>query len=244
MKGRRRRSNKARARRKPHPRRRNDGIEAGSLAQIERIGRHIETHLGPIAMVVHEIVSELVHIDLHHVAPTRTRPFHMLITSGMSGRPMAVPRGAEDFRFAELMISLPPSWPLQWAAWRDEAHFWPIRWLKRLARLPHENGTWIGHGHTVPNGDPPRALARSTKLSGFIVLPSLVSSNRFHTLEIGSGKTVRFYAVLPLYAEEMDLKLRRGADALIELLDRAGVHDVVNVDRPCVAAPIPGARHA
>ena len=37
---------------------------------LEEITEHIEEHLGPIAMVFHEVVSDTVHIDVHHVEPT------------------------------------------------------------------------------------------------------------------------------------------------------------------------------
>lgn len=32
---------------------------------LERISEHIEAHLGPIGSVFHELVSDLVHIDVH-----------------------------------------------------------------------------------------------------------------------------------------------------------------------------------
>lgn len=57
-------------------------------------------------------------------------------------------------RYAELVISLPPFWPLDEQSWRDERHYWPVRLLKTLGRLPHEYDTWLGVGHTIPNGDP------------------------------------------------------------------------------------------
>lgn len=44
------------------------------------------------------------------------------------------------------------------------------------------------------------------------------------------GETVRFYQVLPLYEEEMDFKVKHGADAL---LDRFGKEapDLVDIHR-------------
>src|SRR5262245_19498833 len=65
----------------------------GNQENIEAISRHIERHLGEYPTVFHEIVSHLVHIDVHFVAPNTQRPYHTLITSGMSDRPMTVPEG-------------------------------------------------------------------------------------------------------------------------------------------------------
>ena len=71
---------------------------------------------------------------------------------------MNVPDGWEDYRYAEMMICLPPDWNMDQRAWNDERHYWPIRLLKTLARLPHEYNTWLSDCHTMPNGDPPETL--------------------------------------------------------------------------------------
>ena len=58
---------------------------------VDRIARHIERCLGPVESVFHELISDQVHLDVHWVKPTRGRPYHFLVTSGMSDRPMPVP---------------------------------------------------------------------------------------------------------------------------------------------------------
>src|SRR5688500_3683433 len=84
----------------------------GDSENIEAIANHIEKHVGPPDQVFHELVSTLVHIDVHMVAPTPQRNFFTLVTSGMSDKPMTVPEGAEEFRYAEMAICLPPNWKL------------------------------------------------------------------------------------------------------------------------------------
>lgn len=216
---------------------------------IERISAHIEQHLGPVAGVFHEIVSDLVHIDIHVVNPTPERNCYTLITSGLSEAPMTVPDGLEPLRFAELLIQLPPDWPLDElgrAAGKPskseaeeraaERWYWPVRWLKALARMPHEYDTWLGNGHTVPNGDPPEPYADDTKLCGMLVLPAMNVPDEFGTLEIGPDKVIHFYSLVPLYAEEMNLKLNKGVEAVVGLLDKHNVDIVINPKRPNVAA--------
>ncbi len=123
------------------------------------IFKQIETHLGPIDYVFHEKISESVHVDVHRVPPQKQRPFYTSVTSGMSERQMTVPDGAESLRLAELILCLPPNWPLSLHDFRDEQNYWPIRLLKILARLPLEFCTWLGLSQSVPNGDPPRPYA-------------------------------------------------------------------------------------
>jgi hypothetical protein len=204
----------------------------GDPETIQAVSDHIERYLGPIPTVYDEIVSDLVHIDLHHVAPTKERPFVTIVTSGMSDRPMNVPPGSHEWRFAELMMCLPPDWPFDQEAWKDERNYWPFRWLKRLARLPHEYDTWLGPGHTVPNGNPPEPVASDTELSGFIVLPPINTPDGFGQLHVTDWKTIRFHMILPLHADELALKLKRGTEALLAALDREAVSEVMQPERP------------
>ena len=46
----------------------------GDSENIERISDHIERYCGPVSGVLHEILSEYVHIDVHCVGPTKERP--------------------------------------------------------------------------------------------------------------------------------------------------------------------------
>jgi hypothetical protein len=203
---------------------------------IEEIGGHIERHLGPVASVYHEIVSDKVHIDVHVVQPTDEHPYVRLVTSGMSDLPMHTPEDDFISKYAELMVTLPPDWKLGNEDMKDEAWYWPVRMLKTLARLPHQYDTWLGFGHTVPNGDPPQPYAPNTRFCGAIVLPSVTAPSGFHRLAIGKVKTIDFFAVIPLYEAEMNLKLRSGVDELLKRFDKHGITDIVELGRRDTAA--------
>jgi hypothetical protein len=110
--------------------------------------------------VLHEVESEFVHIDVHVVRATPERPYHVLLTSGMSDRAMKVPEGAEECGYAELLLAPPRNWPVDYASFEDELNYWPVRQLKRTARFPHVYESWLWCGHTVTNGDPPSPCAR------------------------------------------------------------------------------------
>ncbi|WP_058301103.1 suppressor of fused domain protein [Gorillibacterium timonense] len=203
----------------------------GQEGWSEKIEEHFQKHIGPIESVFHEVISDTIHIDVHFIKPTAERDYQVLFTTGMSYLPMSTPEGLEEHDYAELMICLPSSWPLSQEAIQDENHYWPIRWLKMLARLPHEYHSWLGPGHTVPNGDPADPFASQTKLSGVMLMPPTIADPEFSTLKMDSGETVRFYSVLPLYTEEMNYKLRHGAEALIDKLEKTAFTEVVDIDR-------------
>lgn len=203
-------------------------------SSLEAISSHIERHIGKIDMVWHEIMSDLVHIDVHQVAPTKDRPFWTLITSGMSDLPMTVPEGMADRRFCEVMLCLPRDWKTSAEDFKDERYYWPLRWLKILARFPHEYKTWFGEGHSIPHGDPPSPIHDSVPFVGVMLSRPKTVSVDFWSLPVRADKTVQFYSVLPLHPAEIELKLQEGAAALEELLERRKVTEVVDLGRRAV----------
>ncbi len=102
------------------PREREFEPATGDSSAIEQIEAHIEEHLGEVDQVWHEMVSDLVHIDIYQIPPTVDRPFWTLVTTGMSDLPMTVPEGAEDYTYAELMLCLPPDWKMSQQDFEDE----------------------------------------------------------------------------------------------------------------------------
>ncbi|MBL8880407.1 MAG: suppressor of fused domain protein [Phycisphaerales bacterium] len=199
---------------------------------IELISSHVERHIGPISFVLHEQHSESVHIDVHCVAPTPERNIWTLVTSGMSQLPMVVPDDFPTPMFLELICFLPPRWPVLAQAVHNESDYWPIRWLRLLARFPHRYRTWLGYGHTIPNGDPPQAFAPNTKFCGMLLAPPLSVPAEFLKIERPDERDICFLAMQPLYHDEMTYKLTHGTDALLDRLDEAQIDDIIDVNRP------------
>jgi hypothetical protein len=214
---------------------------------LKQIENHIERHIGPAPMVFHELVSTNAHIDLH-VVPPRDTPLteecpmgtnhYTVITSGLSSKPMNVPEGAQELRYAELMIALPPDWPglkpdgtFDQKAMKDEGNWWPFRFLKMIARMPHEYDTFIAPGHTIPNGDPAEPFAPNTRFCCMMVGPAVLVPENGRELRINDDITINFYALHPLYKEEMDLKLNKGAQALFDRLAEAELSELIDINR-------------
>jgi hypothetical protein len=198
---------------------------------MEAIDAHIERFYGKQQMVFHEILSDIIHVDIYHVMPTDERPYHTLMTSGMSSLPMAVPEQAGQPRYLELMICLPAGWPLDEASLKREEHYWPIRWLKILARFPFQYDTWLGWGHTLPNGDPAEPFACNTKLCCALLVNPVLPPHEFCQVTVNTEKTVHFLALLPLYEEEMHFKLRHGTEPLLKRLAGQGTTELLKVNR-------------
>lgn len=218
-----------------HTEENNDSVVENSCKYLEVIEEHIEKHIGEIHMVFHEIVSEFTHIDVHWVQPTKERPYNILVTSGMSDKPMNLPDEIEDkenWELAEMMVILPADWKISQKDFEDNANYWPIYFLKMIARLPHQYNTWLGYGHTIPNGETAEPFADNTDLGCMLILPPLLSfEQEVLKLYTKDGKRISFYTLVPLYREEMSFKMEHGVDALLDLFDKNKIDDTIVIDR-------------
>jgi hypothetical protein len=202
-----------------------------SARDLEAIGDHIERQWGKVEEVFHEIVSEYVHIDLHVVRATAERPYHFLVTSGMSDRPMTVPEGSDECGYAELLVALPEGWPVDHAGFHDERNYWPFRQLKQAARFPHIHQTWFWYGHTFANGDPPEAYAPDVSFCASILsIPALCDQAAWQ-LEISPEKRIQFFSLIPIYEEELRFAWSNGSDALFERLDGIDITELISQNR-------------
>jgi Suppressor of fused protein (SUFU) len=211
-----------------------EGVSANESRMVE-IEAHVERYVGKPVSVFHELVSDLVHVDVHIVEPTPEHNFNTLFTTGMSDRPMTAPDDVSDCCYAEILICLPPDWKLNHKDFDDESNFWPLRWLKILARLPHQYKTWLFLGHTVPNGDPPRPFADNTDLCCALLAAPVLFGADFLTLDL-DDRRIHFLALVPIYREEMEFKMRHGVDALEDRFADAGVTELLDVTRVNVCA--------
>ena len=185
--------------------------------EIECLEAHIEKHYGKFEGVFHELVSPDIHVDIAMIAPSPERNYWVMVTMGMGAKPMNVPPELKEYRLerAEMMMCLPLDWQIDNNA---EEWYWPLRWLKIMARLPGDADTWLGWGHTVPKGSP---MADNTALSGVLLVNPGAFETEAYACELPNGEVVNFYQLLPLYDEEMNYKLEHGAEALLGLMDGA-----------------------
>ena len=208
---------------------------AGGTPHTDEIGKHVTKYIGEVATVYHELVSTYVHIDVYWVKPTDEHPFHTLVTSGMSDLPMNTSESARERSRVELCLSLPRQWPVEQALNHEEMEgdpYWPVWWLKFLARFPHQYNSWLGQGHTIPDGSQP--FVSYSRFCSFMLFPPMLFDEGFRQLKT-NDYTIYFYNLIPLYPEELDLKLNQGIDPLLGKLDEHRIADVWAVDRVNVA---------
>jgi hypothetical protein len=200
----------------------------------DEIFSHVTKNIGPVQeLELAEIVPGVVSVAIHVVPPAKGRKHITLFTTGMSDREMTVPRGDEEYRFAELLMQLPSDWPLTLEAFKDPNNYWPIEWISRIAHYPHEDDSWLGGSHAIiANEEPPERFAPNT---GFTCMLLLTEDTKFGRLRTKSGRIINFYTMIPLYTEERDLERERGTPHLLRLFQKHEISTVVDIKRLNVA---------
>lgn len=209
-------------------------------AEMGRYAGEIEAQFAQLfpdhkSFVFHELLSDLVHIDVHVICPDEELPFYVLYTTGMSDLPMTLPEEIENpelYRRSELYLFLPGDWQLgkpgDVGTDIPPEYYWPIHLIKFLARFPHEYKTWLGWGHTMPNGPGYAPIGEGTKMGGVV----LTAMDKVPPLKAKDGTVVNFYMVLPAYKEEIEYKLRYGMEKLEERFMEGKVSLVWDIQRP------------
>lgn len=198
--------------------------------EVNEYESYIETSLGKYDDVFHEIVSPDIHLDIIIIPPTDTHPFYKLVTMGMGAYMMNVPKDFREYQLehAELVIYLPKDWDIQSS---KEEDYWPIRYLKVLARLPLQGNTWLGYGHTIHGNQEMELFANNTNFNSFVLLHAYNLQDEQMSLELSSGKKINFYQLFPLYQEELDYKLENSLEDLLSQFNNKDLFPIVNNDR-------------
>jgi hypothetical protein len=167
---------------------------------------------GDAQSIYHEVLPLIPHIDVHTYARSGAQgTVFALVTSGMSDLPMRIPAaaGQEAPRRVELIF---------YCAEPKQEYLETLLWV---ARFPHDQKTWLGFGHTIPNGNPPAPFWGSDILDTLLLMPTIVQRDRALSQELVlAGDPVHFLWVVPLSTPECNLKLREGFDAILDLFGK------------------------
>jgi tetratricopeptide (TPR) repeat protein len=185
--------------------------------EMNCVQAHIEKYFGNARTVFHEIASPDIHVDILVIEPVPGRDCYILVTMGMGAHRMKTPEDLKDSNAdrAEILVCLPPDWKVDEASMKDELWFWPLRWLKILARVPGEENTWVGWGHTFSSDSP---FAENTKFTTAMLVSPEAFSRKSWECRMPDGSAINFYQMIPLYTEEMQFKEKTSAELLLQLL--------------------------
>lgn len=193
---------------------------------------------GPVANgSIQEIVPDVVDTKIRWVPPggrvgifRKRNETYVLFTVGMSRRPQQVPFGEQDYRFAELSIELPPTWPSPEIAIKNPQTAWPIQWLRRLAAYPTAEKSWLGGPVTIiANEDALKPLGPGCPFSAWMLI---CHTEKSEMIKCKDGTQIARYICFPIYKEEYQFERRHGVAALTDLFIKNGLPEIVFIDRP------------
>lgn len=180
---------------------------------------------GPPAEVVPDPAaasSSIPRVDVSiHPPGFGAREFYTLVTSGMSDLPMRPPQDVErECRRAEICLYVDLPGPTF------------VKLLRSLARMPFEHGSWLSHGHTLPNGSPPKPLFPGSALDTLLVLDTIVAPERHLREQIQlDGDPLNVLWALPITGAECEWKLQHGLPSLLDRFNGAQLSFVLDPQR-------------
>lgn len=154
------------------------------------------------------------------------RSFYTLVTCGMSDAPMpGPPELGRDVLRAELILYV------------DQPGTSLVRLMRTLALMPRRMGIWLGHGHTLPNGDPPAPLFSGSVLDTLLILDTNVMPEREVWRHVAlDGDPLRLLHPLPITSRECALKVSAGLAALLDRFDERKLSFVLDPGRDDVTS--------
>ena len=172
--------------------------------ELDIIENHISQHFGYYDKVYHEIYSPDIHLDIVKIDPSSERNYYTFITMGAGAYQMNLPKGVLVPNRAEYLITLPPDWDVENI--NEERNYWPLGFLKTIARIPLNFNTFLSYGHTASSDEDSSSFADNTKLCSIALSYPEQFDPDCLTATFPNGNGVIFYQMIPIYADELAFK--------------------------------------
>ncbi len=200
--------------------------------------KHVEKHVGKIDHKFIPVKPSEHAVDILHVKPNKKNRFHTLVTCGMSSIPMNPRKGFEGAEFMELAILLHEDWPVEKDTFSDMDNYWPFEKLVINSQSPFKQDPtgWLWGGMTIMSGrdENNRPIPfKTVDYAGMVVENFQSLPVDFNTLEAGWKKRIYFFALVPVFPEEIDFKNSQkiSAEKLLKHIKENGYSDVILKNR-------------
>ena len=107
--------------------------------------------------------------------------------------------------------------------------------VRQFAKLVHIQSIQVSPGQTVQFTKNPRPVFEGAKQVGFAFMAPRLPDDGFHRLRLGETDSVTFWAPVPICREELEAGSVHGAARLSAGLIKAGVTEMLHLDRRSVA---------
>ena len=114
--------------------------------------------------------------------------------------------------------------------------------VRQFAKLVHIQGVRVSAGETVQFSKSPKAVFENTKQVAFAFIRQRLPADGFERMRLPNGDAVDFWAPTPIYRDELEAAAAQGTVKLAKALEKAGVTEMLHLDRPSAARKAYGLR--
>lgn len=116
--------------------------------------------------------------------------------------------------------------------------------VRQFAKLVHIQNVRVTAGETVQFSKSPKPMYENSKQAAFAFMRPRLPADGFTRMRLGEGEAVDFWAPVPIYREELEAAMTHGPTRLAKGLERAGVTEMLHLDRPSAARRAYGLRRS
>lgn len=131
----------------------------------------------------------------------------VLITSDFHEYQMPIPEKLNDFEFGQLYFCIPEYWDLTNP--ENPEIRWLFEWLNRITTYTINNNTWLGDGHTYNCTKYGKQLSTTVRQDHLFISNPIFLEDELTPIEL-EDKTIHFWALIPIFGDEMDYKQGKG----------------------------------
>jgi hypothetical protein len=209
-----------------------DRVGVPDLEVVARVFEHLSRWVGPVKRFLTDRCDDTIHLDFFVADPTVEHPFQTVLSAGMSSAPMSHPEVQSGrLWWAELFFLLPPDWPLDEVALREDKWSWPLQLTCDMDRMPHIADSWLWHGHLFELAGPRGPICEGVPFFGAFLAETDLLPPGFHSFSMRPGKEVGLHCVLPILGPEMAFANQRGTFELLDRMNDRGISDVIDCRR-------------
>lgn len=114
--------------------------------------------------------------------------------------------------------------------------------VRQFAKLVHMQNIRVSQGETVVFSRKPQPMFAASRQVAFAFMRPRLPAEGFARLRLGEGEAINFWAPVPIYRDELDAGSGLGPARLAAGLERAGVTEMLHLDRPTAASGAYGLR--
>jgi Suppressor of fused protein (SUFU) len=114
--------------------------------------------------------------------------------------------------------------------------------VRQFAKLVHIQSVRVAAGETVQFSKNPKPMFDDSKQVAFAFMRPRLPADGFDRMRLSDGEAVDFWAPVPIYRDELEAASAHGPSKLAKALDKAGITEMLHLDRPSVARKAYGLR--